>query len=199
MIAIIDNYDSFTYNVVQRLGEIDPSLDIRVFRNNEISVEDLAAQNPTHVIISPGPCTPDEAGISMAAARYFDGKTPLLGICLGHQSIGQVQGGEIVRADQLMHGKTDEIHHLEKGLFAKLPNPMTATRYHSLIIRPDSLSEDFEMVAWSNDPKGKTIMAIQHRTHPTFGLQFHPESFLTEFGTDLLKNFLQMQTTASAP
>jgi anthranilate synthase component 2 len=190
MIAIIDNYDSFTYNVVQRLGEIDASIDVQVFRNDEVSVEALADKQPSHLIISPGPCTPDEAGISMQAAKHFGGKIPLLGICLGHQSIGQVTGGEIVRADQLMHGKTDEIHHNQGGLFQGIPSPMVATRYHSLVIRPESLSEDFEMVAWAEDNGSKTIMAIQHRTHPTFGLQFHPESFLTKFGVNLLGNFL---------
>lgn len=194
MIAIIDNYDSFTYNVVQRLGEIDPTLDIQVFRNDEISVDELSQKGPTHLIISPGPCTPDDAGVSMAAAEYFSGKIPLLGICLGHQSIGQVSGSEIVRAEKLMHGKTDDVCHMGKGLFANLPSPMTATRYHSLTIRPDTLHEDFELVAWTNEENGeKTIMGIQHRHHPTFGLQFHPESFLTERGIDMLRNFISLQ------
>ncbi len=191
MIAIIDNYDSFTYNVVQRLGEIDSALDIQVFRNDEIEAEALAEKQPSHVIISPGPCTPDDAGISMKAAEVFSGRTPLLGICLGHQSIGQVTGGTIVRADKLMHGKTDDIHHNGKGIFEGLPNPMVATRYHSLVIQPDTLSDEFEMVAWSEEHGNKTIMAIQHREHATFGLQFHPESFLTVHGVDLLTNFLK--------
>ena len=195
MIAIIDNYDSFTFNIVQRLGEIDGSLDIQVFRNDEISVEDLAAKKPSHLIISPGPCTPDSAGISMAAAIHFSGPIPVLGICLGHQSIGQATGGEIVRADELMHGKTDSIHHNGKGLFEDLPNPLTATRYHSLVIRPQTLSKDFDIVAWTlkkniNSQSEKTIMGIQHKAHKTFGLQFHPESFLTEHGAGILSNFL---------
>ena len=194
MIAIIDNYDSFTYNVVQRLGEIDASLNIRVFRNDRISVEELAELSPTHVIISPGPCTPDGAGISLEAASYFSGRLPLLGICLGHQSIGQASGGEIVRAEKLMHGKTDEIHHNGDGIFAGIESPMIATRYHSLIINPKTLSSKFETVAWAEDDGEQTIMAIQHEEHPTFGLQFHPESFLTEFGIDLLRNFLQLCT-----
>ena len=192
MIAIIDNYDSFTYNVVQRLGEIDSSLDIRVFRNDGISVEELAELSPTHLIISPGPCTPDEAGISLEAASYFSGRLPLMGICLGHQSIGQATGGEIVRADKLMHGKTDQIHHNGQGIFAGIESPMIATRYHSLTINPKTLSDKFEMVAWTEDEGQQTIMAIQHHEHQTFGLQFHPESFLTEHGVDLLRNFLQL-------
>lgn len=192
MIAIIDNYDSFTYNVVQRLGEIDSSLRIRVFRNDNITVEELAELNPTHLIISPGPCTPEEAGISLEAAKYFSGRLPLLGICLGHQSIGQSTGGEIVRADKLMHGKTDEIHHTGTGIFEGIESPMIATRYHSLVINPKTLSTHFETIAWSDDDGQKTIMAIQHKEHLTFGLQFHPESFLTERGVDLLRNFLEL-------
>jgi anthranilate synthase/aminodeoxychorismate synthase-like glutamine amidotransferase len=191
MILIVDNYDSFTYNLVQRLGEIDPGLDIRVFRNDEISPAEMAELGPTHVIISPGPCTPTDAGISMECAERFHGTVPLLGVCLGHQSIGQVMGATIVRAEQLMHGKTDQIQHTGTGVFAGLPNPMTATRYHSLVIQPDTLPADFNVTAWVDDAQGRQIiMGIEHQTHPTFGVQFHPESFLTDGGIEMLKNFL---------
>ncbi len=191
MILIVDNYDSFTYNLVQRLGEIDSTLDIRVFRNDEVSVDELAAMKPSHVIISPGPCTPHEAGISVDCVHQFHGKVPILGVCLGHQSIGQATGGKIVRATQLMHGKTDQIHHEGTTLFAGLCNPMTATRYHSLVIQPETLSDEFDVNAWAIDPNGKKIiMGVAHKTHPTFGVQFHPESFLTEGGIDLLRNFI---------
>jgi len=193
MILIVDNYDSFTYNLVQRLGELDSSLDIRVHRNDKISVDEIEELGPTHVIISPGPCTPNEAGISVDCVSRFHGRIPLLGVCLGHQSIGQATGGTIVRAEQLMHGKTDQIEHNGKAIFAGLPNPMTATRYHSLVIKPDTLSDEFEISAWASAPDGtREIMAVEHKTHPTFGVQFHPESFLTERGTDLLKNFVEM-------
>ncbi|MDH3717320.1 MAG: aminodeoxychorismate/anthranilate synthase component II [Planctomycetota bacterium] len=191
MIFVIDNFDSFTYNLVQRLGEIDPQLQIVVRRNDETTVDQIQQLQPTHVIISPGPCTPNEAGISVEAARSLAGKMPLLGVCLGHQSIGQAFGANIVRADRLMHGKTDQIYHDQRGLFAGLPNPLTATRYHSLIIEPKSLSDEFEVSAWSDAPDGtREIMGIRHRELPLFGMQFHPESFLTETGTQLLKNFL---------
>lgn len=193
MILIIDNFDSFTYNLVQRFGEIDSGLDIRVFRNNEIDCAGIERLGPSHLVISPGPCTPREAGISIAAIQHFHGKLPILGVCLGHQSIGAASGGEIVRAHRLMHGKTDLIHHTGRGLFAGVSNPLVATRYHSLVIRPDSLSPEYEMVAWANDPDGhREIMAIAHRRHPTFGLQFHPESFLTVEGIHLLRNFLEL-------
>ncbi|QDS97253.1 anthranilate synthase component II [Adhaeretor mobilis] len=195
MIQIIDNYDSFTYNLVQRLGEIDASLDIRVDRNDEITIEQILARNPDRLIISPGPCTPNEAGISVECVTQLAGKLPLLGVCLGHQSIGQAFGGKIVRADRLMHGKTDMIHHTGEGLFAGLENPLQATRYHSLVIEPSTLSDDFEVIAWSenSDTGEKEIMAIAHKTLPVFGLQFHPESFLTHQGSDLLKNFLAIE------
>jgi len=193
MIVIIDNYDSFTYNLVQRLGELDPGLDLRVFRNDKVAVQSLVELDPSHVIISPGPCTPDEAGISVDAVHAFHGRVPLLGVCLGHQSIGQATGGTIVRAKRLMHGKTDQIHHNEGGLFAGLPNPMVATRYHSLVIEPATLSPEFEITAWTFDLDGeREIMAVQHNTHPTFGVQFHPESFLTDRGIDLLENFVAL-------
>ena len=193
MILLIDNYDSFTYNLVQRLGEHDPQLDLIVRRNDTISVEEILSLDPTHVIISPGPCTPNEAGISLEAAHQLAGKVPLLGVCLGHQSIAQAFGAKIVRADRLMHGKTDEIHHDGCHLFAGLPSPITATRYHSLIVKPESLSEDFEVTAWSHTPEGtREIMGIQHREYPLFGLQFHPESFLTLDGATILSQFLSV-------
>ena len=192
MILIIDNYDSFTYNLVQRLGEIDGSLDIQVFRNDAISVAEIEAKQPSHLIISPGPCTPNEAGISVECVSLLAGKLPILGVCLGHQSIGQATGGEIVRAKHLMHGKTDEIHHDNKGLFAGLPNPFIATRYHSLVIRPESISDEFEVSAWAHEPDGShEIMGIRHRQYPLEGWQFHPESFLTECGHQLLERFIQ--------
>lgn len=191
MILLIDNYDSFTYNLVQRLGEHDPGLDIVVHRNDKISVTDVLAMAPSHVIISPGPCTPNEAGISVEAARTLAGKIPLLGVCLGHQSIAQAFGAKIVRARRLMHGKTDQIHHDQRGLFRGLASPITATRYHSLIIDPASLSEEFEVTAWSTAPDAsREIMGIRHREYPLFGLQFHPESFLTEDGGTILSQFL---------
>jgi anthranilate synthase component 2 len=193
MIVLVDNYDSFTYNLVQRLGEIDPTLDLRVVRNDQIGVDALAALRPTHIIISPGPCTPSEAGISCEVARTFSGKVPLLGVCLGHQSIAQAAGASIVRAGRLMHGKTDLIHHDGRGLFEGLENPIRATRYHSLAIGPDTLPEEFEVTAWTEEPGGgREIMGIRHRRHPTFGLQFHPESFLTDRGEDLLRRFIEI-------
>ena len=193
MILLIDNYDSFTYNLVQRLGEHDPNLDLVVRRNDAIKVEEIVSLAPSHVIISPGPCTPNEAGISLEVADQLAGKVPLLGVCLGHQSIAQAFGAKIVRADRLMHGKTDEIHHDGSHLFAGLPSPITATRYHSLIVDPDSLSSDFEVTAWSHAPDGtKEIMGIRHCEHPLFGLQFHPESFLTLDGAKILSQFLSV-------
>lgn len=191
MILIIDNFDSFTYNLVQRLGEIDNALDIQVVRNNQITVDELLDRKPERVIISPGPCTPTEAGISVECCQRLAGKLPLLGVCLGHQSMGQAFGGKIVRAKNLMHGKTDMIHHKGGALFAGLENPFQATRYHSLVIQPDTLSNDFEITAWSEEPGGyREIMGIQHREFPMFGVQFHPESFLTHSGYDILRQFL---------
>lgn len=191
MILLIDNYDSFTYNLVQRIGEIDPSYEIEVYRNDEISLDAIAAKSPSHLIVSPGPCTPTEAGISVPCVERFAGKIPLLGVCLGHQSIGQATGGVIVRATQLMHGKTDQIQHDGQGLFAGLPNPLTATRYHSLVIRPDTLRKDFIVSAWAAAPDGsREIMAIRHEKWPLYGVQFHPESFLTQHGHDMLRAFL---------
>lgn len=199
MILLIDNYDSFTYNLVQRLGEIDPSLDIEVHRNDQIALDEIAAKGPSHLIISPGPCTPSEAGISCQAVNRFAGQLPILGVCLGHQSIGQATGGAIVRAKRLMHGKTDSIHHDNAGLFAGLDNPLQATRYHSLVIQPDTLHPDFVVCAWSDAPDGtREIMAIRHQRHPLYGLQFHPESFLTHCGTQLLERFLAIGPVAAA-
>lgn len=194
MIFLVDNYDSFTYNLVQRLGEIDATLDIRVRRNDQITVDEIEAEKPTHLIISPGPCTPNEAGISVDCVRRFAGRLPLLGVCLGHQSIGQATGGKIVSAKRLMHGKVDRVHHDRKGLFAGLPTPLHATRYHSLVIEPESLSPDFEVSAWCDAPDGtREIMGIRHRDYPLLGWQFHPESFLTEHGPELLRRFLALQ------
>jgi len=193
MILLVDNYDSFTYNLVQRLGEIDPQLDLEVYRNDKITIEGIEARQPTHLIISPGPCTPDDAGISLACAKHFAGKLPLMGVCLGHQSIGQAFGATIVRAGRLMHGKTDEIHHDGRGLYEGLENPLVATRYHSLVIQPDTLPDEFEVCAWSDAPDGtREIMGIRHKTLQVFGMQFHPESFLTEPGVVMLKRFLKL-------
>ena len=198
MIVLVDNYDSFTYNLVQRLGEIDPDLDIRVFRNDKVNCEAIARLEPSHLIISPGPCTPKEAGISVECVRRFAGEVPLLGVCLGHQSIGEAFGAKIVRAPRLMHGKTDAIFHDKQGLFAGLENPFIATRYHSLIIEPGTLPPEFVVSAWSNAPDGNAeIMAIRHTEFPLFGLQFHPESFLTACGTVLLERFLAVGRVAA--
>jgi anthranilate synthase component 2 len=192
MILIIDNYDSFTFNLVQRIGEIDATLDIQVFRNDQITVERIRQLSPTHLIISPGPCTPSEAGISVACARELVGELPILGVCLGHQSIGQASGGTIVRAIHLMHGKTDRIHHDNRGLFVGLDNPFVATRYHSLVIQPETLSPDYEVSAWAEAPDGsREIMGIRHKRYPVEGWQFHPESFLTDCGHELLARFLR--------
>lgn len=194
MIVLIDNYDSFTYNLVQRLGEIDPSLDLEVHRNDKITLDEIEWRHPSHIIISPGPCTPDEAGVSLECVKRFAGRVPLLGVCLGHQSIGQAFGGKIVRADRLMHGKVDQIFHDGRGLFEGLESPFLATRYHSLVIRPDTLSDAFDVCAWSVSPDGtEVIMGIRHKTFPLYGVQFHPESFLTEVGTKLLERFLQLK------
>jgi anthranilate synthase/aminodeoxychorismate synthase-like glutamine amidotransferase len=193
MILLIDNYDSFTYNLVQRLGEIDPSLELQVHRNDQITLDEIAAQRPSHLIVSPGPRTPDDAGISLACIKRFAGQIPLLGVCLGHQSIAQAFGAKIVGAGRLMHGKTDQIHHDGRGLYDRLDNPFTATRYHSLIIQPDTLPDDFEVCAWSDAPDGsREIMGIRHRRFPLHGVQFHPESFLTDCGTVILERFLKI-------
>ena len=191
MIVVLDNYDSFTYNLVQRIGELGRGDAIGVYRNDVKAPEAVEAEDkPTHLIISPGPCTPNEAGLSCDFVRHFHGKVPILGVCLGHQCIGQVFGGKVVRAGRLMHGKTSEIRHDERGVLAGLPNPFTATRYHSLIVEPDGLDADFEATAWTVDQE--ELMGIRSRTHPTEGVQFHPESFLTDVGHRLLANFLDL-------
>lgn len=188
MILLIDNYDSFTYNLVQRLGEIDPGVDLKVVRNDRITIEEIEALQPSRLIISPGPCTPNEAGISNEVVKAFASRVPLLGVCLGHQCVGQVFGAKIVRADRIMHGKTSMVHHDGKGVYRGLSNPFQATRYHSLVIQPDTLPEELEVVARTEDGE---IMGIRHKTLPLEGVQFHPESFLTLEGTKLLRNFLE--------
>ncbi|MDH2919503.1 MAG: aminodeoxychorismate/anthranilate synthase component II [Sideroxydans sp.] len=185
MLLMIDNYDSFTYNLVQYFAEL--GAEVLVHRNDEISVEQIAQLNPSHLVISPGPCTPNEAGISVAAIQHFAGKIPLLGVCLGHQSIGQAFGGNIIHAKTLMHGKTSLIHHHSNSVFTDLPNPFTATRYHSLVIEKESLPDCLEITAWTDDGE---IMGVRHKTLAVHGVQFHPESILTEHGHALLKNFL---------
>ena len=192
MLLMIDNYDSFTYNLVQYFGEL--GADVRVFRNDEISVEQIAALAPAQIVVSPGPCTPAEAGVSVAAVQAFAGKIPLLGVCLGHQSIGAAFGGRIVHARQLMHGKVSPVHHLDKGVFKGLPNPLTCTRYHSLAIERDSLPDCLEITAWTDDGE---IMGVRHKTLAVEGVQFHPESILTERGHDLLRNFLEQSRQAA--
>ena len=197
MILLIDNYDSFTYNLVQRLGEIDPEIELEVARNDQITLDDVAARGPSHLIISPGPCTPREAGISCDLITRFAGQVPILGVCLGHQAIGHAFGAEIVRAERLMHGKTDLIYHDSTGLFAGLDNPFQATRYHSLVIRPGTLPDFLEVCAWADAPGGgREIMGVRHRDQPIFGVQFHPESFLTDCGITILERFLRLQSPA---
>jgi anthranilate synthase/aminodeoxychorismate synthase-like glutamine amidotransferase len=187
MILLIDNYDSFTYNLVQRLGEIDPNIDLQVVRNDQITLDQIEGRKPTHLIISPGPCTPLEAGISNDVIARFGSKIPLLGVCLGHQCIGHTFGAKVVRADRIMHGKTSMIRHDGKGIYRGMSNPFEATRYHSLIIQPDTLPEELEVVARTDEGE---IMGVRHRRLPIEGVQFHPESFLTLEGTRLLRNFI---------
>ena len=190
MLLMIDNYDSFTYNVVQYLGEL--GADVQVYRNDEIDLQQIEAMAPSQIVISPGPCTPNEAGISTAVIKHFDGKIPMLGICLGHQSIGQVFGGEIVRAGKVMHGKLSSIHHNGEGVFKDLSNPFTATRYHSLVIDSKSVPDCLEVTAWTEDEAGnrEEIMGVRHKELAVEGVQFHPESILSEHGHQLLQNFL---------
>ncbi len=194
MLLMIDNYDSFTYNLVQYFAELGE--EVRVYRNDAISIKEIAAMKPARIVISPGPCSPAEAGISVAAITEFAGKVPLLGVCLGHQSIGAAFGGEIIHAKQLMHGKTSPVLHAGIGVFAGLPSPLTVTRYHSLAIRRDNLPECLEVTAWTEDGE---IMGVRHRTLNVEGVQFHPESILTECGHALLKNFLQNENLETAP
>jgi anthranilate synthase component 2 len=190
MLLMIDNYDSFTYNLVQYFGELGE--DVRVYRNDEISLETIEALAPKRIVISPGPCTPNEAGISMPAIKHFAGRIPLLGVCLGHQSIGQVYGGNVVRARQVMHGKTSPIYHHNVGVFRNLNNPVTATRYHSLVVSKETLPDCLEVTAWTQNDDGSVdeIMGLRHKTLMVEGVQFHPESILTDQGHALLKNFL---------
>ena len=188
MLLMIDNYDSFTYNLVQYFGELGE--EVRVVRNDAITLKEIAAMNPARIVISPGPCSPAEAGISVAAIREFAGKIPILGVCLGHQSIGAAFGGLIVHAKQLMHGKTSPVHHQGTGVFRDLPNPLLVTRYHSLAIQRESLPDCLEITAWTDDAE---IMGVRHKTLAVEGVQFHPESILTERGHDLLRNFLLTQ------
>lgn len=191
MLLMIDNYDSFTYNLVQYLGEL--GADVHVHRNDEISIEEIEALSPERIVISPGPCTPNEAGISVEAIKRFAGEIPLLGVCLGHQSIGQAFGGDIVHAKEIMHGKTSPVYHADTGVFSGLTNPYTATRYHSLVIDKQTIPDCLEITAWTQTPDGEMdeIMGVRHKTMDIQGVQFHPESILTEHGHDLLKNFLE--------
>ena len=191
MLLMLDNYDSFTYNVVQYLGEL--GADVKVVRNDELTVAEIEALNPERIVVSPGPCTPNEAGVSLELIRHFAGKLPILGVCLGHQSIGQAFGGEVVRARQVMHGKTSPIFHENLGVFAGLNNPLTVTRYHSLVVKRETLPECLEVTAWTckDDQSIDEIMGLRHRTLNIEGVQFHPESILTEQGHELFANFLK--------
>ena len=191
MLLMIDNYDSFTYNLVQYLGEL--GADVLVHRNDRITVEEIERLGPEKIVISPGPCTPNEAGVSVETIKRFAGSVPILGVCLGHQSIGQAFGGKIVHAGKIMHGKTSMIRHSDTGVFRGLPQPFEATRYHSLVIEPASLPDCLEVTAWTGDAEGSMdeIMGVRHREMPVEGVQFHPESILTASGHDLLRNFLE--------
>jgi len=190
MLMMIDNYDSFTYNLVQYFGELQA--DVQVYRNDKITVAEIEKLKPDHLVISPGPCTPNEAGISLEAIKHFAGKLPILGVCLGHQSIGQAFGGNIIHANAIMHGKTSMIHHKGEGVFTGLETPFEATRYHSLVIEKQSLPDCLEITAWTEDGKGEIdeIMGVRHKELEVEGVQFHPESILTEHGHAMLKNFL---------
>jgi anthranilate synthase component 2 len=191
MLLMIDNYDSFTYNLVQYFGEL--GVEVQVFRNDRISVTEIEKLDPQYIVISPGPCTPNEAGISIETIKHFAGKKPILGVCLGHQSIGQAFGGRIVHANAIMHGKTSMIHHNDKGVFKNITNPFEATRYHSLVIEKTSIPECLEITAWTQNDQGEIdeIMGVKHRELAIEGMQFHPESILTTVGHDLLRNFLE--------
>ena len=191
MILVIDNYDSFTYNLVQYLGELGAEME--VVRNDQLSVEEIAERAPERIVISPGPCTPTEAGVSVDTIRELGPKIPILGVCLGHQSIGQAYGGEVVRAAKPMHGKTSPIRHTGEGIFRGIPAPFTVARYHSLVIEPSSLPGELEAVAWTDEPGFETeIQAVRHREHPVWGVQFHPESIASEHGHALLRNFMEL-------
>ncbi|MFM7130889.1 MAG: anthranilate synthase component II [bacterium] len=188
MILLIDNYDSFTYNIVQRLGEIDPTLDVAVYRNDQLTLEQIESLAPEKIIISPGPCTPKEAGISCDVIKHFGGRIPILGVCLGHQCMGEALGGMVVRADRIMHGKTSLIYHDGKGVYRDIPSPFEATRYHSLVIHPGHVPEGMEVVAWTDQNE---IMGVRHKSWAMEGVQYHPESFLTSHGIKLLANFVE--------
>ncbi len=192
MLLMIDNYDSFTYNLVQYFGEL--GADVRVYRNDQITLADIEQLAPERLVISPGPCTPNEAGVSVEAIKHFAGRLPILGVCLGHQSIGQAFGGRIVHAGEIMHGKTSMIQHRDVGVFKGLPNPLEATRYHSLVIEKDSLPDCLEITAWTADGEGEIdeIMGVRHKQLAVEGVQFHPESILTQQGHAMLKNFLEV-------
>ncbi len=193
MLLMIDNYDSFTYNLVQYFGELGE--DVHVYRNDKITLDEIEDISPDHIVISPGPCTPNEAGISIDIIDHFKGKVPILGVCLGHQSIGQAFGGRIIHADKIMHGKTSEIHHNNVDVFTGLDIPFTATRYHSLVIENETIPDCLEITAWTKTEDGEIdeIMGVKHKDYPISGVQFHPESILTSYGHELLKNFLQMK------
>lgn len=195
MIFILDNYDSFTYNLVQRLGEIDAGIDVRVLRNDQTTIAEIESLNPERIIISPGPCTPREAGLSKEVVAHFGPRVPLLGVCLGHQCIAETYEARVVPADRLMHGKVSEIHHSGEGVFAGLENPFPATRYHSLAVPADSLPDELELCAWTDDADfPQEVMGFRHKHYPIYGVQFHPESFLTGEGMNLLRNFLKLPT-----
>jgi anthranilate synthase/aminodeoxychorismate synthase-like glutamine amidotransferase len=192
LIFVLDNYDSFTYNLVQYIGELGEEVEVR--RNDQVTVAEIEKMRPERIVISPGPCTPQDAGISIELIRHFAGKTPILGVCLGHQAIGEAFGGRVVRAGHIMHGKTSSVVHDNKTIFQGLPMPMTATRYHSLIVEEKNLPDELEVSAWTTEKDGRrTIMGLRHREHPVEGVQFHPESVLTDAGTTLVGNFVRGQ------
>ncbi len=195
MLLMIDNYDSFTYNLVQYFGELGE--EILVYRNDKISIAEIEALAPERIVVSPGPCTPNEAGLSLELIEHFKGKLPLLGVCLGHQSIGQAFGGRIVHAKEIMHGKTSEIYHNNSDVFAGLDNPFTATRYHSLVIEQETLPDCLEVTAWTQTEEGNVdeLMGVRHKEYAISGVQFHPESILTSYGHELLKNFLEIDNS----
>jgi anthranilate synthase/aminodeoxychorismate synthase-like glutamine amidotransferase len=191
MVFVLDNYDSFTYNLVQYLGELGETVEVR--RNDQITPQEIEALHPSHIVISPGPCTPQEAGISIELIRYFAGKKPVLGVCLGHQALGAAFGGQVVRAAKVMHGKVSQVEHDGKTIFRDAPCPLTATRYHSLVVSEKGLPKDLEISAETREPEGtRVIMGLRHRRYPMEGVQFHPESVLTDSGRRLLKNFLEL-------
>lgn len=197
MLLMIDNYDSFTYNIVQYFGELGQ--DVKVVRNDEISIGEIESLNPEYLVISPGPCSPNEAGISLESICYFAGKIPLLGVCLGHQSIGQAFGGDVIRAREVMHGRLSPMYHANIGVFQDLPTPFTATRYHSLVVDKNTLPDCLEVTAWTQLPDGSMdeIMGLRHKTLPVEGVQFHPESILSEHGHHLLRNFLEQHAATA--